>query len=184
MSYQLLSFSGSQRAKSWSSALLRAFKARAPAGVDFDIYEEHKQLPLFNPDLETEPPASVRRLRQAVSQAQAIVIVSPEYAHGVSGTIKNTLDWLVSHPEFADKPVAVINPSYQSFHADAALKETLRTMSAVLIPQACLRIPVIGSALSQDAIDHSPEFALMIDKALQEILAHLRPAPSPRRAAE
>jgi hypothetical protein len=57
-------------------------------------------------------------------------------------------------------------------------------MSAVLIPQACLRIPVIGSALSQDAIDHSPEFALLIDKALQEIIAHLRPGPSPRRAAE
>jgi chromate reductase len=172
MPYRILSFSGSQRAKSWSSALLRAFKARAPAGVDVDIYEEHKQLPQFNPDLETAMPAAVVRLRDAVSQAQAIVIVSPEYAHGVSGTIKNTLDWLVSYPDFADKPVAVINPSFGSFHADAALKETLRTMSAVLIPAACLRIAVIGSALPQEAIAESPEFARLIDQALREIIAH------------
>jgi chromate reductase len=185
MPYQILSFSGSQRVQSWSSALLRAFQAQAPADVDFDIYEEHKQLPLFDPDLDidADTPPSVRRLRQAVSQAQAIVIVSPEYAHGVSGTIKNTLDWLVSHPDFADKPVAVINPSYQSFHADAALKETLRTMSAVLIPGACLRIPVIGSALSQHAIEHSPEFALLIDEALHAIIAQLRPARSARGPA-
>jgi chromate reductase len=172
MPYQILSFSGSQRAKSWSSALLRAFKARAPAHVDFHIYEEHKLLPLFNPDLDTAPPASVRRLRHAVSQAQAVVIVSPEYAHGVSGTIKNTLDWLVSYPDFADKPVAVINPSYQSFHADEALKETLRTMSAVLIPDACVRIAVIGSALPQEAIGESAEFARSIDQALQAIISH------------
>jgi chromate reductase len=172
MSYKILSFSGSQRARSWCSALLRAFKARVPAGVDFNIYEEHKQLPLFNPDLDPDPPASVLRLRQAVSRAQAILIVSPEYAHGVSGTIKNTLDWLVSYPDFADKPVAVINPSYRSFHADAALKETLRTMSAVLIPKACLRIAVIGSAVAQEAIDDSPELAGLIDQALREMISH------------
>lgn len=162
--------------------MLRAFKARAPAGVDFRIYEEHKQLPLFNPDLDADAPPSVRRLRQAAGQAQAIVIVSPEYAHGVSGTIKNTLDWLVSHPDFANKPVAVINPSYGSFHADAALKETLRTMAAVLIPRACLRIPVIGSALPQYAIGDSAEFALMIDDALRAMIAHLQPDPCAREA--
>lgn len=174
MNLKILALCGSQRAKSWSAALLRAAKQLAPSHVDFHIFEEHKQWPLFNPDLEHDLPASVRRLRDLITAADAIVICSPEYAHGVTGTIKNTLDWLVSHPEFAGKPVAVFNPAYQSSHADEALKETLRTMAADLVADACVRIPVIGSGIEQDAIGDSPKFAAIIEAALQAIVAHVR----------
>lgn len=174
MSTQILALCGSQRTKSWSAALLCAAKQLTPSNVDFHIFEEHKQWPLFNPDLEHDMPASVQRLRGLITTADAVVICSPEYAHGVTGTIKNTLDWLVSHPEFAGKPVAVFNPAYQSSHADEALKETLRTMAADLIADACVRIPVIGSGIEQDAIGNSPKFAPVISAALQSVIAHVR----------
>ena len=173
MSLRILSLSGSQRAKSWCTALLLAAKALAPLGVDIQIYEGHKALPLFNPDLELDPPKVVHQLRDLIDGADAVLIASPEYAHGVTGTIKNTLDWLVSHPGFADKPVAVFNPSYQSVHADAALKEILRTMAADLISNACIRIPVIGSGIDQSAIDATPRFRKAISDALDCMVDHI-----------
>lgn len=173
MHLRILSLSGSQRTKSWSTALLLAAKALAPLGVDMQIYEGHKSLPLFNPDLERDPPKAVQQLRDLIDVADAVLIASPEYAHGVTGTIKNTLDWLVSHPGFADKPVAVFNPSYQSVHADAALKEILRTMAADLISNACIRIPVIGSGIEQSAIEATPGFCKAITDALDCIVDHI-----------
>jgi chromate reductase len=174
MQLQMLALSGSQRVKSWSTALLLATKALAPQSVNIQIYEGHKVWPLFNPDLESNPPRAVQELRDLITLADAILIASPEYAHGVTGTIKNTLDWLVSHPGFAYKPVAVLNPSYQSCHADEALKETLRTMAADLIPGACIRIPVIGSGIDQSAIEQTPAFRTSITAALHCVVDHVQ----------
>lgn len=173
MQLQILTLSGSQRVRSWSTALLLATKALAPPGVDIQIHEGHKAWPLFNPDFEFDPPKAVQKLRDLINVADAILIASPEYAHGVTGTIKNTLDWLVSHPGFAHKPVAIFNPSYQSCHADAALKETLRTMAADLIADACIRIPVIGSGIDQSAIEATPAFRKAITAALQCVVDHI-----------
>jgi chromate reductase len=172
---KLLALCGSQRAQSMSGGLLRACRERAPAGVDVELFEAHKQFPLFNPEL-AELPASVRALYDAVDAADALLIASPEYAHGVTGTIKNTLDWLVGHPGFVGKPVAVLNPAWQSCHADESLKETLGVMSAELILAACVRIPVIGSGVAPDAIAASARFAPAVDAVLAAIAQHLSSA--------
>jgi NAD(P)H-dependent FMN reductase len=171
---KMLALCGSLRARSFSAGLLRAARALAPAGMEFEIFERAGQLPLFNPDLEADAPEAVLSLWNAVTWSDAIVIATPEYAHGVTGTIKNTLDWLVGHIPFAYKPVAVFNPSYQSHHADEALKETLRTMAADLVTDACVRIPVIGSRVDPDRIAESAEFALAIQSALRAIADHVR----------
>ena len=171
---KILALCGSLRARSFSAGLLRAARALAPANVDFRIFDRHGQLPLFNPDLEPDAPEPVWALWNAVTWADAIVIASPEYAHGVTGTMKNTLDWLVGHIPFAYKPVAVFNPSFQSHHADAALIETLRTMAADLIDGACVRIPVIGSRVDPDDIAASAEFAPAIRSALAAVVEHVR----------
>ena len=76
------------------------------------------------------PGSNPRALEKARNlAADGLIISSPEYAHGVTGTIKNALDWLVGHIPFAYKPVAVFNPSYQSHHADAALKDVMKRMA-------------------------------------------------------
>jgi chromate reductase len=171
---RILALSGSQRAASWSTALLVATRALVPAHIDLQIEQRHQAWPLFNPDLETDPPAAVQAVRDAITAADAVLIASPEYAHGVSGTIKNTLDWLVGHPGFAGKPVAVFNPSHRAHHADDALKETLRTMAADLIADACVRIPVIGAPIRQDAIAAAPAYRNAIEAALDAIAAHVQ----------
>lgn len=94
--------------------MLLAAQALAPREMTVQIFEHHKNWPLFNPDLEAALPPTVQTLRELITEADALLIASPEYAHGVTGTIKNTLDWLVSHPGVALKPVAVFNPSFRS----------------------------------------------------------------------
>jgi NAD(P)H-dependent FMN reductase len=175
---KIIALCGSLRSQSFSAALLRAARVLAPADVDFRIFDGLGRLPLFNPELEADAPEAVHALWDAITWADAIVIASPEYAHGVTGTIKNALDWLVGHIPFAYKPVAVFNPSYQSHHADAALKETLRTMAADLVEDACVRIPVIGSGVDRDEIAASAAFAALIRSALAAVVRHFETARS------
>src|SRR6185436_6732714 len=126
-------------------------------------------LPLFNPDLETGPPPPVARLRAAIAAADALVIASPEYAHGVTGTIKNALDWLVSFEPFVNKPVAVLNASARAHHADAALRETLVTMSANLVKPASITLPLLGSALTEETMAQDTTISGQIRAALSEL---------------
>ncbi len=147
----ILAISGSLRSASSNTAVLQALSVLAPDDLVITMYEQLDGLPYFNPDLDGEgdtPPASVADLRAQVGRADGIAICSPEYAHGVPGVLKNALDWLVSSLEFPGKPVALINISPRSTHAQASLAETLVTMSAQLIAD-----PAFTIALPRDRRD-------------------------------
>jgi NAD(P)H-dependent FMN reductase len=163
---KILALSGSLRAASINSALLRTAARLAPPGIVVTLGTVVAELPLFNPDLEANMPASVVRLRGQVAAADALLIASPEYAHGVTGSIKNTLDWLVSCEAFVNKPVAVLNASPRAHHADAALRETLKTMSAVIVESASLTIPLLGANLTEADMAETPAVAHAIREAL------------------
>ena len=165
----ILALSGSLRAASVNSALLRVACRVAPLGVTVETLEGLGDLPLFNPDLETEPPDLVRRFRARVAQSDALLIASPEYAHGITGTIKNALDWLVSFEPFAGKMVALLNASGRAHHADAALREILRTMAAILVEPASITIPLPGSSLDEEAIAALPGVAASLRKSLTDL---------------
>lgn len=139
---RILAISGSLRARSSNRALLRAAAAAAPPAVAFDFYEELGALPLFNPDLDEEgmiAPPPVADLRARCIAADAILVCSPEYAHGIPGALKNALDWLVSVPDLVGKPIALLNASPTSGnHAQAQLVEVLTTMSMRVVTTARL----------------------------------------------
>ena len=82
----------------------------------------------------------------------ALLVSSPEYAHGVPGVLKNALDWLVGGPEMVDRPVLLLNTSPYSTHAQASLAETLRTMSARVLTVAPIELPRSGGALDEAAL--------------------------------
>ena len=168
---RVLALCGSLRAASINAALLRAVARVAPEGVDVAIHPSLGELPLFNPDLEADLPAPVRALHAAVARADALLIATPEYAHGVSATIKNALDWLVSFEPFIHKPVAVLNASPRARHADAALRETLRTMSAGLVGDASFAVPLPGAHLDEDSMARSPDVAAVAALALAALRA-------------
>jgi NAD(P)H-dependent FMN reductase len=163
---KILALSGSLRANSINSALLRAAARLAPPEVSITVFKGLGELPLFNPDREAEPPDAVVRFRSQVAEADALLIASPEYAHGVTGTIKNALDWLVSYEPFAYKPVAVLNASPRAHHADAALREILRTMAAVIVESASITIPLLGSGLDEAGMVSTPSIAASIRESI------------------
>src|SRR5262249_34365639 len=118
----VLAISGSLRTESSNTTLLRAAARLAPPGVDVVLYEGMGHLPHFNPDLDGEgaaPPPAVADLRARVGAADAVMICSPEYAHGVPGSMKNLLDWLVSTTGLSGQPNALRNAPPRSRHAHA-----------------------------------------------------------------
>jgi chromate reductase, NAD(P)H dehydrogenase (quinone) len=145
---KIVAISGSLRAHSSNAALLHAAARVAPAGVEVVMYEGLATLPHFNPDFDVEGlevPRPVQELRDLLIAAGAILISCPEYAHGVPGSFKNMLDWLVSTGELVGKPVALLNASpIGGEYAQAALVETLRTMDWRVVDEASRIVPFVG----------------------------------------
>lgn len=173
----ILAISGSLRTRSSNTELLRALALLAPQTMRVTFYEGLADVPPFNPDLDEEgavPPPAVQALRSLVAAADGVVICSPEYAHGVAGALKNALDWLVSFPALADKPVALLNASARSTIAHAALSETLRTMSTGWLPDASATVPLDGRRLDAAQIAADPALARILRDALARIEAAVR----------
>ena len=143
---RVLAISGSLRTASSNSALVSAAVRVAPVGVEVSVYGALADVPPFNPDLDTDTaPVGVARFRAALGACDAILICSPEYAHGVSGVLKNALDWVVGGGELMDKPIALINASGRATLAYESLRETLTTMSGRVVEDASVTIPLAGS---------------------------------------
>jgi len=166
---KLVALSGSLRKTSYNTALLSAYRNLAPSYIDITLFEELAALPLFNPDIEGDFNAVVARLKTALSGADGLIIASPEYAHGITGVLKNALDWLVSGEEFVNLPVALFNTSPRASHAQAALREVVKTMSGVIIDKACFEVPLLGSQLDAKGIESDAEISSIICHSLSEI---------------
>ena len=101
--------------------------------------------------------------------ADALLIASPEYAHGVSGVIKNALDWMVGNESLVEKPVGLLNAAPRASIAQAALRETLLTMSARVVAAACVTLPILGSGLDEEGIVRHQELAPLLVAALSAL---------------
>jgi chromate reductase, NAD(P)H dehydrogenase (quinone) len=96
--------------------------------------------------------------------------------------MKNALDWLVGSQEFPGKPVALINTSPRATHALASLTLTLETMSARLIPEASITLPLLGTANDADSILAHAALADPLRQALTRYVAAVgTQEPSPTR---
>jgi len=173
----VLAIAGSLRAASINAAFCRAAARLAPAELQVTPYPSGLgSLPLFNPDLEATPPSTVIAFRSAVAGAQALLIASPEYAHGVSGVLKNALDWLVSFEGFIGKPVALINTSPRAHHAYEGTLEVLRTMCARLVPEASITVPLLGYCTTEDQMLRAADVAAQIRRSLEALARFLHSA--------
>ncbi len=95
----VLGIPGSLREGSYNKALLHAAQEEAPGGMTIDIFEIG-EIPFFNQDVEDEgEPEPVQRLKEAIREADAVLIATPEYQHGIPGVLKNALDWASRPPE-------------------------------------------------------------------------------------
>lgn len=132
---RILGISGSLRAESSNARLLRAAARLLPPGVALVTFQGLGDLRHFNPDLDGDlPPEPVHAFRALLGSVDGLLISSPEYAHGVPGTLKNALDWVVSSGELVGLPVLLVTASPGGGAlAHAALVETLAVMTAEVL---------------------------------------------------
>lgn len=178
---RILAISGSLRRTSSNTALVEAAARLAPDTVALSIFRELDGLPFFNPDLDNDdPPAAVRRFRTAIDTCDAVLVSSPEYAHGVAGVLKNALDWLVGSGELVGKPIALINASPRATHAWASLAETLTVMSARVVRDASITVPLQGRALDAAGIAADGDLSGRLRSAIDALVKAVQePATAP-----
>ena len=163
---QLLALSGSLRAASSNTALLRAAAALAPPGMTVTLSGRIGALPHFSPDLEADQPAEARAFRGLVAAADGLLISSPEYAHGVPGSFKNALDWLVGGPEFLHKPVAFLNVTSRGIWALAAIRETVIVMTGRISDEGSFTLPLLSGVVDTERVLADPGLAEGLGRAL------------------
>jgi chromate reductase len=133
---RILGLSGSLRAGSLNTQLLRLTAEELPEGVELELYDELASIPPFDQDFVELAPGEVERLKEAIAESDAILVATPEFNGSIPGQLKNAFDW-VSRP-LADnpargKPVAVIGASTSSFGgiwAQRELKKVLGILGA------------------------------------------------------
>ena len=177
----VLAISGSLRADSHNTALLRALREEEPAGVEIQLWDGLREIPPYDADADEAPgPATVEALRTLVRDADAVLFATPEYNSSIPGALKNALDW-VSRPiatnAFRNKPVAVIASSAGAFGgvwAAAELRKVLGAMGA--------RVTEVELAVSHAAEKFNDAGELIDDDvrnglrdALETLIAELSP---------
>jgi chromate reductase, NAD(P)H dehydrogenase (quinone) len=186
---RILAIPGSVRRDSHNARLLRHAAERAPQGIEIELYTELKSIPPYDEDDDTEPaPVAVAGLRQAVAEADGILIATPEYNSSIPGQLKNALDW-VSRPAGRSvargKPVAVVGASTGMFGAVWAQAEVRKVMGAI---GARVLDPDLPVAKADNAFTEDGRLAeLELHEQLEEILAELvslaEQVGEPRRVA-
>jgi chromate reductase len=179
---RILALSGSLRAGSHSTALLRAAAESAGDELDLILFDGLREIPPFDVDAEDEladDPGLVK-LRTALREADAVIIATPEYNGSVPGVLKNALDW-VSRPlegnPLAGKPVAILSSSTGSFGglwAQNDLRRILGTLHARVIAET-LTVPHVHTLVDELGELAHPETSEGIAGVLAALTAELPP---------
>lgn len=153
---KLLGLSGSLRKGSYNLELLNNIRTLLPLGVTFEIYESVGSLPLYSQDLDgdnLDPEA--KKLRDAISNADGVVIASPEHNFSLSAALKNTLDWAsrpyAAHP-FVGKPTAILGASggiLGTIRAQLHTREILHSLEADVVSRPEVLITEAGKKFDQ-----------------------------------
>src|SRR2546427_783971 len=110
---RILGLSGSGRRRSYNTALLEAAKELLPRDATMEVYDV-SAFPLFNQDDELEMPIPVRRFKEKVRDADAIIFATPEHNYSISAVLKNAIEW-GNRPEednsWDGKPAAIMSAS-------------------------------------------------------------------------
>jgi chromate reductase, NAD(P)H dehydrogenase (quinone) len=132
----ILGLAGSLRAGSLNAQLLRLAAEELPESVELELFDGLGDIPAYDQDLDDLAPDSVAELKNAIAEADAILIATPEYNGSVPGFLKNALDWVsrpIAESPMRGKPVAVIGASpgqFGAIWAQRELKKVLGVMSA------------------------------------------------------
>jgi chromate reductase len=179
MSIRILGLSGSLRRGSHNTSLLRAAAMSLPSGAELEVFDGLRDLPHYDADLDVEPvPEAVARFREAIADADGVLIATPEFNGSIPGPLKNALDW-ASRP-FPDnalkgKPVSVIGASTGLFGAVWAQAETRKVLGIIGADVLDGELPVgqAQSAFGEDGHLAEPDLREALDELLGVLAARV-----------
>jgi chromate reductase len=172
---RILGISGSLRRGSHNRRLLRAAGDALPPGVDLVEWEGLAGLPAFDEDLESTPPRAVQDFFDAVEEADALLIATPEYNASLPGALKNAIDW-ASRP-FPDnvlrnKPSAVIGAStglFGAVWAQAEVRKTLKASGAHVL-ESELPVGMADGAFDENGGLADPDLAARMNDVVSDLV--------------
>jgi NAD(P)H-dependent FMN reductase len=167
----IFAISGSLRIGSSNHTILEYIGTKIPTGVKYTVYDGLSAIPAFDPGLDNDdPPQPVTDLRRQFSEADAVIICTPEYAYGVPGTLKNAIDWMVSSGSFSGKPTALITASTGGENAHAAMIKILGAVDAKLSPETTLLISFVRTKININGHLSDDETIRKLDLVLRSLL--------------
>ena len=192
--FKLLGLSGSIRRESFCKAVLETIREKVAADIavtNFDL----EPIPPYNQDLDDDKgwPPPVRALRQAIIEADGLIAITPEYNHGMSGILKNAIDW-VSRPGYEsilkDKPVAVMSLSSSGrggARAQSQMHDTFLSTVSRITPGRQIALTNPGKKIANGRVTDTNTLLILlrgVDVLIDEICLIQRLPPRVDPAAE
>jgi NAD(P)H-dependent FMN reductase len=181
----VLLLSGSTRAGSTNTAVLRTAPQVAGEDISTALYPGMADLPAFDPDDDRDPlPARVADLRRQLRTADALLICTPEYAGALPGAFKNLLDWAVGEPHVQGKPVGWLNVASVAAPTGGSgaygeLATVLGYLGADVVPAACARVPMTRQDVDADGFVSNGAVRDQLRTVLSELARHVAASGRP-----
>ena len=144
---------GSTRKDSSNLQLLKAICELYKDQLQIEIYTQLAELPHFNPDVtEEQTPLIIQQFRRKITDADGVLICTPEYVFSLPGALKNAIEWTISTTVFSEKPVALITASGLGQKAHESLLLIMKTIYSRYTENTQLCISGARSKLAQNKI--------------------------------
>ena len=154
---------GSASRNSANQMLIENFAYLTKDEFSVTIYKDLKNLPHFDPQLSIgNTPKQVVEFRQAIDNADGILICTPEYIFSIPSGLKNAIEWCVSTTVFSDKPIGLITASTHGQKGHEELKLIMKTVMAVFAEETTLLIQGIKGKINEKG-------AITDSKTLQDL---------------
>ncbi len=150
MKAKILAISGSTRSNSSNLAILKYISELTSGIFEVTIFERLTEIPHFNPDLTDNPPTEVIAFRNQISEADGIIICTPEYVFSMPGSLKNALEWCVSTTIFSKKPVGLITASASGEKGHEQLLLIMKTIEAKFDHETQLLIQGVRGKINEN----------------------------------
>lgn len=176
---RILGVSGSLRKASANTGLLRVAAETAPEGVTVEIFDL-SAVPLYNGDVEEAEgfPAAVVAFREAVRNADALLIATPEYNYSIPGVLKNAVDWASRGADqpFSGKPTGIVGTAgwQGSSRAQYHLRQVLSALNAHTVNKPEVQIPFAWELFSPEGELKKPEEGKKVTELVAALAAWAR----------
>lgn len=171
----ILLVTGSLRERSYNTFLMRSVSEMKFENVDFQISNSVADLPFFNQDLDREDktPRSVLAWRKQIELSEGIIFFTPEYAHSISGSLKNAIEWLISSFEIIKKPCIVISSSPNHLgaaKANSMLQNLLEVISTKIYKNLSISFNSINKKFNNEGLLINSETELVLKQAVRNFV--------------